>query len=413
MAALRKIKVNGNRKVSVFRSLQNQILQKDITTIPSIKTVLNVGSRQDESDKEGKLYRDYFEQVKYFTLDKNHEVDHPQHLKCDLHDLSAVNKKFDLILLMSVLEHVEMPWQVFDQLGRLMHEDSYIFVTVPFFYPLHKDPGSKYSDYWRFTADALPVLAPDLEIVWFKPIDSVILAVEDRDAYWDIDNTLSGYAILLKKKKVSSTNFETELDAKTGLIKRKYPSYQEYLKHQGEKLDKTYEKILQSDQEYEKVLEKRIADLHLSLSGKTVLCLGARLGGEVRAFKSLGSLAIGTDINPGKENTDVIYGDVHDIKFPDQVFDCVYTNIIDHVLDIPRFVEEVARVLKPDGVFLVEWAQVGLNPNKYEVTDVSNFDQLLKIFSANFAVNSVIDIENKTQFINWSGKLVLFRKVTS
>ena len=42
------------------------------------------------------------------------------------------------------------------------------------------------------------------------------------------------------------------------------------------------------------------------LRGATVLCVGARLGGEVRAFKSLGALAIGIDLNPGTLNMDVV-----------------------------------------------------------------------------------------------------------
>jgi hypothetical protein len=43
-----------------------------------------------------------------------------------------------------------------------------------------------------------------------------------------------------------------------------------------------------------------------SLVGARVLCIGARLGGEVRAFKSLGALAVGIDLNPGGYNMDVI-----------------------------------------------------------------------------------------------------------
>jgi hypothetical protein len=44
------------------------------------------------------------------------------------------------------------------------------------------------------------------------------------------------------------------------------------------------------------------------LAGKSILCIGARLGGEVRAFTRLGALAIGVDLNPGVRNPWSLWG---------------------------------------------------------------------------------------------------------
>ena len=74
----------------------------------------------------------------------------------------------------------------------------------------------------------------------------------------------------------------------------------------------------------------------------------------MRAFKSLGALAVGIDIEPGPQNPDVLYGDFHQIRFPDGSFDVAFTNVIDHVFALERFLDEVSRVLLPDGVFYVE-----------------------------------------------------------
>ena len=82
-----------------------------------------------------------------------------------------------------------------------------------------------------------------------------------------------------------------------------------------------------------------------------MLCLGARLGGEVRAFKGLGMIALGIDLNPGRSNMDVVAGDFHDIPFPDGAFDFSYSNVLDHVFDTARFAREVCRVMKPGGTF--------------------------------------------------------------
>jgi len=45
------------------------------------------------------------------------------------------------------------------------------------------------------------------------------------------------------------------------------------------------------------------------IAGEAVLCIGARLGGEVRALTQLGALAIGVDFNPGFRNPYVLWGD--------------------------------------------------------------------------------------------------------
>jgi hypothetical protein len=63
------------------------------------------------------------------------------------------------------------------------------------------------------------------------------------------------------------------------------------------------------------------------LEGKTVLCVGARLGGEVRAFMRLGALAIGYDFEPGPRNPWVLWGTGAPLQFGDNLFDYVYTNV--------------------------------------------------------------------------------------
>ena len=63
------------------------------------------------------------------------------------------------------------------------------------------------------------------------------------------------------------------------------------------------------------------------LTGQPVLCIGARLGGEVRALTRLGALAIGIDFNPGFRNTHVLWGDASSLQFANATFRHVYTNV--------------------------------------------------------------------------------------
>ena len=102
---------------------------------------------------------------------------------------------------------------------------------------------------------------------------------------------------------------------------------------------------------------------------RTVLCLAARIGTEVKAFLDLGCRAIGIDLNPGKENPYVVQGDFHDLQYAPQSMDVVYTNSLDHAFDLERIAKEVLKVLKPDGLFLVEAVQgrdQGVDPGFFE-----------------------------------------------
>lgn len=65
---------------------------------------------------------------------------------------------------------------------------------------------------------------------------------------------------------------------------------------------------------------------------------------------------VGIDLNPGAEPSLVSLGDFHDIPFGEGAFDVVFTNSLDHAFDIAKVICEVQRVLKPDGLLIVEAA---------------------------------------------------------
>jgi SAM-dependent methyltransferase len=145
---------------------------------------------------------------------------------------------------------------------------------------------------------------------------------------------------------------------KTGnsLSKRKYDNYEQYIEHQKSKvsLNETQSMLKEYDVKFRQELKKRLEKAGVIKPGMVVLCLAARIGTEVKAFLDHGCMAVGIDLEPGKGNKHVLFGDFHDIQFPDRSFDAVFTNSLDHVLDIDNVIEEVKRVLKPGGFFIVE-----------------------------------------------------------
>ena len=119
-----------------------------------------------------------------------------------------------------------------------------------------------------------------------------------------------------------------------------------------------------------------------ALDGRhAVLCLGARLGTEVRALQERGHLAIGIDLNPGQDNPYVLPGDFHDLVFADGSFAAVYTNALDHLFDLPRLAAEIQRVLAPDGVLIADVApgfEEGQLPGAFEATAWPKIDELVR-----------------------------------
>jgi hypothetical protein len=101
--------------------------------------------------------------------------------------------------------------------------------------------------------------------------------------------------------------FESELWQHDGqMVQRKYASYDEYVKHQASKLERVAHRLRETEAEDFADFKNRFANCEQLSGARAVLCLGARLGTEVRALHSLGYFAIGIDLNPGEENPYVL-----------------------------------------------------------------------------------------------------------
>lgn len=135
---------------------------------------------------------------------------------------------------------------------------------------------------------------------------------------------------------------------------RTYESYPEYCAHQAQKRDRMKPGALEAyETTFLAALHPRLAAVALA-RGTSVVCLGARGGAEVRAWLSLGCVAIGIDLNPGPENPYVVTGDFHALPYADGTVGAVFTNALDHCYDFTRVIAEVRRVLADDGRFIVE-----------------------------------------------------------
>jgi SAM-dependent methyltransferase len=166
-----------------------------------------------------------------------------------------------------------------------------------------------------------------------------------------------------------------------GFAKRAYESYEAYLAHQASKLDADYERRVEKDEADVGEFLRRFSSCGPLAAHHSVLCLGARLGGEVRALRDLGHFAVGIDLNPGKDNPYVHYGDFHALAFRDGSVDAVYINALDHAFDFKRLFTEIHRVLKPGGLFIAHMLagfEQGFLPGKFESSHWRHTDDLLR-----------------------------------
>jgi SAM-dependent methyltransferase len=175
----------------------------------------------------------------------------------------------------------------------------------------------------------------------------------------------------LKSEKRRAT-FESDLWNREGeLVQRNYGSYDEYVKHQGSKLERVIQRLRETEGEDLAEFRRRFAQCAQLEGARSVLCLGARIGTEVKALHGLGYFAVGIDLNPGEANALVLPGDFHQLVFADSSIDAVYTNTLDHVFDLNKMIGEVRRVLRPGGVFItdvLEGFEEGFLPGAYEST---------------------------------------------
>ena len=191
---------------------------------------------------------------------------------------------------------------------------------------------------------------------------------------------------------------------------RVYKNYAEYISHQKAKLATM--DLSDYDQRYYNILKERLAPLaaaKIIRDGSVALCLAARIGTEVRAFKDFNCFAVGIDLNPGENNKYVLTGDFHDIQFPQNSVDIIFSNSLDHALYLDKLAAEVGRVLKPGGHLILEIVRgvdEGGKPGYYEASVWRKIEDCLQPFiQGGFTMLGKNDFEYP-----WRGQQVVLKR---
>ncbi len=182
----------------------------------------------------------------------------------------------------------------------------------------------------------------------------------------------------------------------------KFDNYKDYIDLQKIKTLDSKKRSLWLKEEWESKLNyfesvfSQIIIEHNIKEGSNSLCLGARTGQEVEAFKNLKIESIGIDIVPNEPL--VIYGDIHDIPFEENKFDIVFTNIVDHSLYPDKLVYETERVCKSGGIILFH-ITVGKSTDKFGVTEIASAKYIEELFKNSLVLKS--SYMNPWHGLNW------------
>lgn len=188
---------------------------------------------------------------------------------------------------------------------------------------------------------------------------------------------------------------------------RGYIDRESYVRHQASKFEGW--NLDRYHRGFKATLEARLAPLAPLAAVRSVLCLGARTGAECEAFAALGKLALGVDLNPGRSNASVVAGDFHALQFADGVFDAVFSNSLDHALDLPQVLQEAARVLADGGLFIAEAPRgldEGWRPGPYKALAWRRQADLFALFGA----AGFVLLESHPFNVPWNGVQAIWRK---
>lgn len=91
---------------------------------------------------------------KTLDIDKSAQADYIGSVE----DLSFVDEKFDVVIMIGILEHVQKVWQVPEQLHKVTNEGSTLFLNTPYMFKVH----GPVPDCWRFSEYGYRTLFKDL-----------------------------------------------------------------------------------------------------------------------------------------------------------------------------------------------------------------------------------------------------------
>lgn len=124
-------------------------------------SIIDVGGRR--ARQRGFYERIYLkDNITYVNIDPSTDPD----IVCDATSIPVDDNSYSAALCCEVLEHVFDPKAVLKEMRRIVKPGGFIYVVVPFMYPVHADPDDygRYTDsFWRRSGSELNLIVESLD----------------------------------------------------------------------------------------------------------------------------------------------------------------------------------------------------------------------------------------------------------
>lgn len=128
-----------------------------------------------------------------------------------------------------------------------------------------------------------------------------------------------------------------------------------------------------------KLLIDKLVELVNPPHNASILCIGCRNNAEIDYFKSKVLMnVVGIDLF--SESPDILVMDMHDMTFPNNHFDIIYSsNSLEHAYNVHKVVNEIIRVARLGAVVAIE-VPVHYETRGADLIDFQNCENLHTIF---------------------------------
>jgi len=130
-----KKKLFRKPKMYFGNSLHDRLKEEYIINSGKEKIILNIGSGHEQNFHQNNLTN--FDIYPHWNT----------HVSGDAHYLPFLNSSVDIVWLCAVLEHIENPFRVMEEVYRVLKPGGILLISVPFIQYLHASPH----DYFRYT----------------------------------------------------------------------------------------------------------------------------------------------------------------------------------------------------------------------------------------------------------------------
>lgn len=185
-------------------------------------------------------------------------------------------------------------------------------------------------------------------------------------------------------------------------ITHKDSGYQNYLSTQ---LIRTLEKRKAPLQKRTQIMVDKLEAVAHLYNGR-VLCVGCRNSAELDYFESKEvSKVVGIDLY--SEDPRIRVMDMHQIQYPDNYFDILYSShSLEHARDVERVIAEFLRVVRSDGIIAIE-VPVHFLPTAADLVDFDNLQNLREAFGPNIKEVLWTDEQGPQTNNNQSGNAII------